>query len=75
MGINPWSPLIFRGHRSEKNPGKGDKVVIEKEENEQNRDMKEVFPGGESVWNAAGQWSGRRQNWPLARDVGTIGAW
>ena len=48
---------------------------MRKEENEQNRDMKEVFPGGESEWNAAGQWSGRRQNWPLAWDVGTIGAW
>lgn len=71
--MNPWSPPIFRGHRSERNPGEGDKAVIEKEENEQNRDVKEVFPG-ESVWNAAGQWSGRRQNWPLARGVGTISA-
>lgn len=51
------------------------KWSLRKEEDVQNRDMKEVFPGGESVWNAAGQWSGRRQNWPLAWDVGTTGAW
>lgn len=55
--------------------GKETKWSLRKEEKEQNRDMKEVIPGGESEWNAAGQWGGRRQSWPLAWDVGTIGAW